>query len=248
MFIFVLFVSLFTGISLLANTEPIANKVSYASGDKLYNWASFLNLRSEPHQDAKILAMVPRGSVLRVAVEQVDARAFSTTLIPDYTPADDPYVSKRGEKLIGNWVKVEYEGFVGFVFDGYLSKLYPMKRSSKKNPGEIFRKYLIQNYRGAVLTEPAANESFDEKVITPEGKLTYTHYFSYACEVFEMDMEGVSEQEALMIMTKMFKIDGVSHREDGKYYLVNKDDPYSQHVVEKTETGARISIWWCEGC
>ena len=231
-----------------ANTTPESTRVSYSQGDLLFNWASYLNLRDEPHQDAKILAMIPRGSVVTVAPEQIESREFSITLVPDYTPAEDPYKIFRGEKLKGNWVKVEYEGLVGFVFDGYLSHLLPIKRDDKKSPGEVFRKYLIQNYKGSVLGRSESGEFYDERVITPDDKLTYTHFYSYDCEVFELNMGGVALQEALMIMTKLFQVDGVSEREEGKYYLINKDDPECQLIVEKTEKGSSISVWWCEGC
>lgn len=248
MILFFLFASLFQMTIVNANTEPTSNRVSYSGGDHLFNWASYLNLRSEPHQDAKVLAMVPKGSILTIAETQDANREFATTLIPDFSPAEDPYTSKRGEKIFGRWVKVNYEGFEGYVFDGYLSRMIPMKKSSKKSPGEIFKNYLIKNYNGAILTEPSEGEIFNEKVITPKGDKSYTHYFNYDCEVFELSMDNVGLQEALMIMTKVFKVDGVNHREDGKYYLIDANDPYTQLIVEQTEKGARISIWFCEGC
>ena len=250
MFIFITMIGLISASFANANTEPTikSDRVSYAEGDHLFTWASYLNLRSEPHRDAKVLAMVPRGSLLTVATDQVEAKEFSTVLIPDYTPAADPYTSHKGEKLKGRWVKVEYEGFTGFVFDGYLSKLLPAKRNSKKSPGEIFRKYLIENYRGAVLPASEEGEFYEERVITPNGKLTYTNFHSYECEVFELNMEDVALQEALMIMCKLFQVDGVDSREDGKYYLINKDDHQCHLIVEATATGASISVWWCEGC
>ncbi|NNE29344.1 MAG: SH3 domain-containing protein [Saprospiraceae bacterium] len=231
-----------------ANTEPSSNKVHYAEGDRLFSWASFLNLRSEPHQDAKVLAMIPRGSVIQILMDQTESRTHKVALVPDYAPSEDSYTYHKGESLHGNWVQVEYEGLQGYVFDGYLSKIIPIRSKKGDSPGDIFTHYLLDHYQGAVITEPGEEEIFDEKVVTPKGNLTYTHFFNYDCEVFELDMHGVMLQEALMIMTKVFRVDGISHREDGKYFLVNKDDPYSNLVVEKTEEGSRISIWWCEGC
>lgn len=248
MFILIVLFSALFSTQAIANTEPADTRVSYAEGDRLFIWASYLNLREEPHQDAKVISMIPRGALVKIANDQVDAKEFSLTLIPDFTPADDPYTTRKGEKLKGRWVEVEYSGIKGYVFDGYLSKIIPIKKGKTKNPGELFKKYLLQNYRGALITEAPLMVEFNEKVITPDNQLTYTQYYDFDCEVFELNMEEVKLQEALMIMTKLFNVDGVDHREDGKYYLINKDDPYSRLIVEQTATGAKISVWWCEGC
>ncbi len=97
----------------------------YVFGDSIFVWASSLNMRESPHPSAKVVGKVPYGSAVVVVDDSIGKVAYKFKAV-----AEDTLDSGEKTKpfyLHGFWVKVNFDGTVGYVFDGYLSTLAPLK-------------------------------------------------------------------------------------------------------------------------
>ncbi len=97
----------------------------YAFGDSIFVWASSLNIRESPSPSAKVVGKVPYGSAVVVVDDSIGKVAYKFKAV-----AEDTLDSGEKTKpfyLHGFWVKVNFDGTVGYVFDGYLSSLTPIK-------------------------------------------------------------------------------------------------------------------------
>lgn len=112
---------------------PSAAISSYRTGDTLYVWAaSGLSLRQSPDLKATKLDNVPYGAAL-VALNSKysfsECHLVAVEAVPGYKNINgvhSPVV------LQGCFVRVEFNGKIGYVFDGYLSKLPAMRFSTCK--------------------------------------------------------------------------------------------------------------------
>lgn len=96
----------------------------YVFGDSIFVWASSLNMRERPSPDAKVIGKVPYGSAVVVVDDSIGKVAYKFKAVAEDT-------LENGERskpfyLHGFWVKVNFDGTVGYVFDGYLSKVKTM--------------------------------------------------------------------------------------------------------------------------
>jgi hypothetical protein len=113
---------LMLSLALSFKLEAQVNK--YAFGDSIFVWASSLNLRESPNPNAKILGRVAYGSTVVIVDDEIGKVAIKHQAIT-------PKTAENGAKyesfyLNGFWVKVNFNGTVGYVFDGYLSKIFPV--------------------------------------------------------------------------------------------------------------------------
>ncbi|XDD52987.1 SH3 domain-containing protein [Leptospira sp. WS4.C2] len=91
--------------SLNLNSEPKNNQIIKLTKIRYVNTINgSLRLRSMPNIDSKIIAQIPNQ-------KEVEILKF-----------DDSEVILNN--ITGKWVKVKYNGFEGWVFDGYLIKIY----------------------------------------------------------------------------------------------------------------------------
>ena len=93
----------------------------YAFGDSIFVWASSLNMRENPSPNSKIVGKAPYGSAVVIVDDSIGKVAYKYKAVESKT-------LENGEKskpyyLEGFWVKVNFDGTVGYVFDGYLSKI-----------------------------------------------------------------------------------------------------------------------------
>ncbi len=127
--------SLFVGsILILALSEGYT--VAYKNSDRMYVLASSLNMRSQPSVKARKIATIPLGA--RVKVIKKTNKAY------------------QSEGIKGHWVKVKYGKRIGYLFDGYLSKLPAPPKNSKS----------LKHYADSKLTKIGQEQ---KKVI--EGKM-----------------------------------------------------------------------------
>ncbi|MEY3242458.1 MAG: hypothetical protein RIR11_3897 [Bacteroidota bacterium] len=97
----------------------------YSPGDSLWVWAKGgLNIRATPNDTAKIIGRVTNSSLVVVLEGQDKDYPYSIEVIKRSAKTGD---SEKGYhpnfKLNGYWAKINHNGIVGYVFDGYLSKL-----------------------------------------------------------------------------------------------------------------------------
>lgn len=106
--IFVSFLGLFFASSIFAIGD-------YSKGEALYIWAtSGLNMRTAPDAKASKTANLPFGTRVIVIDKEVRSHPFRYTMVAS---------EKASWAIDGHWVEVQFGDMMGYVFDGYLSKL-----------------------------------------------------------------------------------------------------------------------------
>lgn len=133
---------------------------NYKIGDTLTVFIkSGLKLRESAEKNATTLTTIPLGQKVVVKKQFLKAIAHK-----------DNFASIRLIK--GFWVRVEYNGQVGYVFDGYLSSLpYPVIFKNKPNEKKGFSTeayYLFEHFE-------KIGDAFDTTLIPKE----YGQYFQY---------------------------------------------------------------------
>jgi Bacterial SH3 domain len=126
----------------------------YAKGHYLYNWKnSIINIRLEANTQSEIITTISFGELCIVVDDECKKHPFSVQELPPEKPIDEFQKAFQGYVIKGFWVKVKLKsGIIGYVFDGYLSKLKPsfeltesyfeksfklIKATSKKYPKSI---------------------------------------------------------------------------------------------------------------
>ncbi len=101
----------------------------YKKGDILYVWKNAtINLRFAPNSNCAVITYVSFANKLIVIDDNLKKNPFSVQEIAPIKQDEQSNESYnfRGFKIKGFWVKVKTEsGEIGYVFDGYLSKLKP---------------------------------------------------------------------------------------------------------------------------
>lgn len=129
----------------------------YKKGDILYNWKnSVVNIRQKPNIQSDIITFIHFGDQCVVVDENLKINKFSVQEIAPVVKQDAANEAQnfRGFTIKGFWVQVKIiSGEIGYVFDGYLSKLKPnfeltdtyfdsnfklTKSTSKKFPESVF--------------------------------------------------------------------------------------------------------------
>jgi hypothetical protein len=118
--------------------------LEYQSGDTLYVWAeSGLNLRSQPQSSSDILQTIPFGeAVVALQGKNFYDRRNNSTVIFDRSQFKKTNDQFTGVRIEGIWVKVQFQGIEGFVFDGYLSSYPHPNRDKIKSPAFNLHGYL----------------------------------------------------------------------------------------------------------
>lgn len=164
-------------------TTPVAT-TRYAANDALYVLAtSGLNLRDKADANGTKITNVPYGSTVKVLAEDLGKTAYSVEEI-------------KGFKIEGYWVKVDFGGKIGYLFDGFLSKWAAPKndaydfatyldkackkvKSDKNKPkkadprdADIFEYEHIEYADGTQFTTQAYEGGANDKIIFGAGKIT----------------------------------------------------------------------------
>ncbi len=117
-------------ITFVLNENLQAQVNKYAFGDSIFVWASSLNLRESANAEAKIVAKVTYGTALVIVDEEIGKVAYRYKALEATTTEDG--VKTKPYYIDGFWVKVNYNGTLGYVFDGYLSKIKTKALSADK--------------------------------------------------------------------------------------------------------------------
>lgn len=100
---------------------------NYQANDSLYVWAvSGLSMRATPNLKGERIMTIPYGEKIRV--DQERELGLTIKMIPS-----DKKLNYDGFDLKGNWRKVYFKDTLGYVFDGYLSRLPTIKISFYEN-------------------------------------------------------------------------------------------------------------------
>lgn len=77
-----------------------------------------LNLRTEPKLSSETILKIPYFDEVQV----VDENSFGSDTLNLKKNENGELVSKIGNNIIGDWVKVKYENQVGYVFSAYIMR------------------------------------------------------------------------------------------------------------------------------
>ena len=114
----------------LASTTAEINPTFFANGQQLFVVAnSGLNLRATPEREAISHITIPYG-------ELVEVLSFDQECV----------IIEEIEWTRGSWIKVQYEGHEGYVFDGFLSPLAVPQYHAETTIGNVSIFNLIDNW------------------------------------------------------------------------------------------------------
>ena len=193
---------------LSCRNDPPEEKLTY--GDSTFVWASSLNIYEEPSEDAETIGQVLYGSEVMIADDSIGRVAYRYKAIESKTferrSAVEPFY------LDGFWVKISYNGIVGYVFDGYLSKLKPLPESEGiRYPDNI--KMWAENVLKLKSSEykRGDNEWVNYKDKAQKTTIRVGHDEQMAFT--EIKLKNVTLQEGIMLALQLYKtVD---------FYLVN---------------------------
>lgn len=139
----ILLVSLFTAVDGFSQSNTFSK--IYKPGSKLYVHAlQGLSLRANSDLKAKVIVVVPFGAEVEV--------------IPD----PEPKVVITNSNIPGSWVKVKHGTNIGYLFDGFLSRLKSMDLPKhSRYPHELID-YLKSLYKAKTDTDKSPNTAYNE--------------------------------------------------------------------------------------
>ena len=174
----------------------------YNSGDSIFVWASSLNMRETPDPKSPVKKKIPYGSVLLIIGDSIGEVAYKHLAVPSRNMSDGN--KSKPFYLSGFWVKVSYEGVVGYVFDGYLSKMPTLAKyignvEDLKNWAKKDLKLTAYPYKKG----DNAWITYSSQTSGVEVKIGHNEKSSFR----EIRLQDISMQEALMLGIQIFEAD-----------------------------------------
>lgn len=186
----------------------------YSSGDELYIWAtSGLNMRSAPDAKAEKVGKIPFGSQVKVVDTEPKAHPFK------YTMVRAQHEGKEVKWTVnGYWVKVDFDGQQGYVFDAYLGKFAVVTDGPDHHPDlnlELLKAYGKDNWGGLDQEKKETTLNYDSYSVDPDkgrsDKFTLTFkngsYYETASESFSghtaLFIKDISLEEAYLIFNAL---------------------------------------------
>lgn len=168
---------------------------TYKIGDTLNVWAkNGLFIRSEPNVKSEKIGKLEYGNSVVVVEQTLRKIAFSVLEFKDF-------------KIKGFWVKINYNDQIGYIFDGYLSKLPCLKIEDGQNV-EHFEGYakrvfgLLKNFckRDTSLddTQEHCTSKFKKNVV-------YKYESTYAGQGETFMFKYITFEEAFLFANIYFK-------------------------------------------
>lgn len=177
----------------------------YGIGDTLFVWAqSGLTLRVTPSQQAEKLALLPYGTAVIVQEDSYsDRQEMSVTEIKPLKSGDKNF---PGYTIKGHWVKVSVHGKEGFVFDGYLSTLPPVrpvggKQKFPEEPVEYCRRVF-----GVLSEHMQGNVEVGQTGIVFRNGIIYSENNSEGGGEYRLVLPGLSMAEAYLFANTFFHL------------------------------------------
>jgi SH3 domain-containing protein len=220
---------------------------SVQANDSLrYVWAVHgLNVRSTPNKSGKIIATIPYGDSVQIV--QFTKSAFNMMYV------DSLYNGIKPIYLIGNWVKIEYNNLLGFVFEPFLLSIpcareneilnNYVKRMSERfayspldaeytvfhggNPGLMILKGFVTNFpsgKEISFYNEVQNNEIEKDTMMSESNEGYSE---------GAFLKGFSLQDLLIILNKFYM--------DERTFRVYENQPNNIRITDNsTQT---IDIW-----
>lgn len=206
---------------LLCSLSSVFSIETYTTGDNLYIWAiSGLNMRANPDAKAAKVLNIPYGEKVKIIDTDLRVHPFSYTMISQKSQD-----GARGWVLDGHWVKVEYYGKQGYVFDGYLGRFPAITNTPEEIPYfalEPIKNYGDLHWGGLKEEKKVSMLNFDDNKIDPDKGHSEEYHLTFknGCyyKSFEESFSGytnifikdLSMEEAYLFFNSMT---GYEHRE-----------------------------------
>lgn len=174
----------------------------------LYVWADKLNLREVPN--GKVISKMTWGEKVKV-VERFTSESFDTlNLKLEYVIGRGSglgdTIKYRPYSIWGEWVKIEIDQKIGYVFDAYLSKIPPPK-VGKNNKFEPFEEYFKRDF-GISTDEKIGCENCDDnyrRLVSKDKTIELRSGFMGKAGGIELIFESIPLKEARLIGYQLFK-------------------------------------------
>lgn len=190
-------------------------KISYSAvrfdqGDKVNVWVlKGVTLYKESKSASANFGVIPYGKQIVILSSESDS-------LTSYQGRITNDITEVPVTLKGHWVKVKYGQKVGYVFDGYLSKM-PCLKIEEYGSAEEFSKYVKRIYKGYT---QKSNKSvvkgidFEEKIYYYKGMVVLKETSGDGCFDTEIYLKGISYRDAQLFEKVYFN--GATAAEDIK--------------------------------
>jgi hypothetical protein len=208
-----LFVSINIKAMAQANTTAKSLKVWLLAG---------VSLKSKPADKSQTITTIPYGTVVKPVKSEGEAKALTV----DFNTAalKEPY------RLSGKWIKVEFKGKQGYLFDGYLSAM-PALEIDDHGFVETEDAYLKGNYGVLKIAKRIPKKGAKETSIYYKNGAETTETYFDGCADHKLLLKNISLDEAMLFEKVLHK---------------NADAAQNIKVEQQQAGGIKISSYDCD--
>lgn len=210
---FVLSVTITIKAGAQANTTSKSLKVWLLAG---------VNLKNSADDKSQTIATIPYGTIVKPVKSEGEVKALTV----DFNTAalKEPY------RLSGKWIKVEFKGKPGYLFDGYLSVM-PALEMDDYGFVETEDAYLKRNYGVLKIAKRIPKKGAKEtSIYYKNGAVTTETYFD-GCADHKLLLKNISLDEAMLFEKVLHK---------------NADAAQNIKVEKQQAGGVKISSYDCD--
>jgi Bacterial SH3 domain len=224
---------------ILIHPFNIQAQFRYGFGDSLFVWAATLNLREDADAEAFIKEKIPYGTAVIIVDDSIGRFDFKYKAMTPQTLSDGH--KTKPFLLHGFWVKVNFNGITGYVFDGYLSKVKPFFALEKTNT------QLDEWAEKTLNLTSSRHEKGDEKWVKysnvhSEIQINIGHNTKTSFR--EIILRNFSIEEALMLGIQIFKASYQMPQKNGIFEFKSSIEEPDCEIIfskEKEKTIIRLS-------
>ena len=180
---------------------------TYIENDTLYNWASELNVRTEPNLTSEIIGKIAYSEQL-VARNSKPFGNYNPITVQHREGSNDVPKHEEGRyklakslNLVGLWLRIDFNNTTGYVFDGYLSH-HPAPKGELVNgvlTAEGLSSYIKNNFKLLLYEETGDYENTIRKYFYRSG-ITVINIASKSAN-FEYILPDFSVNEILILLS-----------------------------------------------
>lgn len=160
----------------------------FKNGEQLNVWAvDGLPLQQEAGKAGKPIVIIPYG-------QRVTVLGYDKTKLPVSIKTSNP---ERQFTLKGNWIKVSYNGKLGYVFDGYLSKMPPFIKARHYGLEEE-SEYLKRNYGIDRIKNVKGKDGFRQTTTYYKNGNVSIETFFDGCFAGEFYLKNITYREGIL--------------------------------------------------
>ena len=216
-------ISIITAAVLLGTVTTKLTAQTKNTGKSLKVWLlDGVNLKSNLADKSKTLANIPYGTIVKPVKSDEEPKAFTVDFNTD--ALKEPY------RLKGKWIKVEFKGKQGYLFDGYLSAM-PALEIDDHGFAETEDAYLKRNYGVLKIAKRIPKKGAKETSIYYKNGAVTTETSYDGCTDHKLLLKNISLDEAILFEKVLYK---------------NADAAQNIKVEKQKAGGVKISSYDCD--